>query len=334
MGTGFMGQSHGKRLGQIEGVTVAAICSRAIETGNALRDKIAATDAVVYTDFDRMLAEANLDMVYVCLPPNAHRGEVERAAERGIHLFLEKPIAYDVATAESMVRAIEKAGVVSQVGYHMRFRKGVERLKELMDSGEAGRPTLFQGRYWCNMLGKEWWRDQSQSHGQLFEQVIHIYDMALYFLGKPSGACGLVENLCHRDVPGYSIEDTSAGLVRFYNGAMASIVGSNCALPDHFIGDYRVVCERATLDFHSTGDWRVKDGSTVFRYGAGKIEKEEFVEDRDLYLAESLDFINAIRGGTPPRAPVRVGLETIRVVSAILDSSSQAGAAPVSKPLD
>ena len=215
LGAGFMGQQHSQRLAATDGVEIVSICARPIEGADELAAGLACDGIATYDDFDAMLDAGGFDALYVCIPPFAHNGEVERAAARGIHLFLEKPLALTLDRAESMVAAAEAAGVVTQVGYHMRFGKSVQRMKALLDSGQAGRPTQFQARYWTNMDGNSWWRFRDRSGGQLCEQVIHLYDLAMSFLGEPQRAGGYVANLCHRQREDYTIEDTSVGTVVF-----------------------------------------------------------------------------------------------------------------------
>jgi len=326
LGAGFMGHTHGQRLVKRGGVSLAGICDVAPGAAAALKDKLGATDTTVFDSFDRMLAEAKLDALYVCLPPFAHAGQVEQAAGRGIHLFLEKPIALTVPAAEKMVAAIEKAGVVSQVGYHLRFRRCVERFRQLIATGQAGTPTLFEGRYWCRMPNQGWWPDITKSGGQLVEQVIHIYDLAMHLFGPAESVIGYAPNLAHTGAAGYSIEDTSAGLVRFKNGAVASITGSNCALPVHFLGDWRAVCDRAMLEYRTTGQFWVKpDESTVFTHDGDKVARAEFTEDADVSGAETDDFLNAIRTGGQTRSPARDGLNSLKLVAAVLESARQGG---------
>lgn len=324
LGTGFMGGIHSKSLNQLPDVTVAALCSDNVAQAEALRDTLA-SEAPIFDDFDQMLAETQLDALYICLPPFAHHGQAEKAAAQGLHLFVEKPIGIDVARAESITAAIEKAGVVSQVGHHIRFRKSVTRFKSLIEAGSAGRVTLFQGRYWCHFLGHSWWQDKKGSNGQVFEQVIHLYDLALHFLGAPQSVTGFMDNLCHQHISDYTVEDTSVSAIRFQNGSMANITGSNCALPGRFIGDFRVVCEKAALDYRATGDWHDKEEATLYTYDGDEIHEEHIVEDTDVYLAETEDFIRAIRVGGTTRIPIREGLNSVRLVSAVLDSAEHSG---------
>ena len=328
LGAGFMGQTHGTRLIGQEGVSVAAICDANLEEAKSLQQKLGGT-AKLFADFDHMLEKSKLDALYVCIPPFAHSGQVEKAAEQGIHLFIEKPIAINLERAASMAHAIQKVGVVSQVGYHNRFRKGVEEFRALLTSGVTGRPTLFQGRYWCNMLGGAWWRSKTGSNGQVFEQVIHVYDMAMYLLGEPSIVCAFMGNLGHHNIPDYTIEDTSASIIHFKNGSMASIVGSNNAIPTHYMGDYRIVCEKAVFDYRATGqEWVTPDTSTIFQYDGEVLHRQDFNEDRDAYLSETLEFLTAIRGQGKTRSPISVGLAGVRLVNAVLESA-QKGGSPV-----
>lgn len=320
LGSGGMARGHARQLLKQPEVRVRAVCARTDERGSRWRSESGAAGAVVYTDFDTMLDNEPLDALYVCLAPDAHTGQVERAAARGLHLFLEKPIALGVEHAQRMVDAIETAGVVSQVGYHLRFRKTMQRLDALIAVGTAGRPTLFEGRFWCNMAGNDWWRSKQRSGGQTYEQAIHIYDLALHFLGAPQRVWGQVERLCDHP-PDYDIEDTSLGLIRFANGALASISASNCAVPDRYISDFRAVFEGVTVEYRSTGDGSVPPEATLRWNG----NTEHISEDGDVYAAETDAFLAAVRGQRLSPVPARDGLLGIRVVTAMLRSAEDGG---------
>ena len=122
------------------------------------------------------------------------------------------------------------------------------------------------------------------------------------------------------------MEDTSVGLVRFRNGALASITGSNCALPMHFVGSWRVVCERAVLDYRTTGQaWVTPDEATLFTHDGEKVTPEPFKEEGDASGAETNDFLPAIRSGGKTRSPARDGLNSLRVVLAVLESAQRGG---------
>ncbi|MBK1880450.1 Gfo/Idh/MocA family protein [Pelagicoccus mobilis] len=321
MGSGFIAKMHAARLKDIEGVQIVGIVDCNSELANAMATELE-LEASIFETVDAMLdADLSLDAVYFCVPPFVHNGEVESVAAKGIHVFLEKPIALDSEKASSMVEAIEKAGVVSQVGFMMRFRKSVQLLKKKIESGEAGPATLFSGRFWVNMDGAPWWRDIKGSGGQVFEQVIHLYDLALYLCdGDVESAMGALSNQLHQGRDDYSIEDTSAGILKFSTGAIATISGSNCAVDMRFFGDFQVACGGTSLEYQCSGQpWVEADKATL--YGPDGAA-ETIVEDDDSFAAESAHFIECIREGKQTLCPARDGLRAIQVVEQVLQAAN------------
>lgn len=322
LGTGFS-SVHVERLGKLKDVDVTAVCGRSLEKARAFNQRMGLYDAAAYADFDRMLDDNHLDVLYICLPPHAHHGQEQKAAQRGIHLFLEKPIAYDISQAEEIVTAVEEAGIISQVGYQMRFLKAVRALKDIPDPGQ---PTLFEGRFWANFEGPSWWAQKASSNGQIFEQVIHIYNIARYLFGEPKQASGLMANLCHQEDSSYSIEDTSVATIRFKNGALGMISGSNCAIPERFIGSFRAAFQHVSLDYQATGDWQQTNTSTLFIHDGKSITQQlDFSEDGDPYLDQTVAFLKAVRGEGPQLCPAREGLRDIRLITGIMQSAENDG---------
>jgi len=201
----------------------------------------------------------------------------------------------------------------------MRFGGAVRRLKTMIDNGDAGTPTLFDGRYECNALHGPWWRRRTGSGGQIFEQAIHLYDLALHLFGMPQSVSGHAANLCHRQVPGYTIEDTSVSAIRFKNGALAAIAGSNCAVPMEWNGFATVICEKVTARFTSPNN-----AEFVFT-GASPVRRKNIVSDSDPYREETKAFIAAVHGEAKPAAVIEEGLAGLRMVDAVLQSSKQNG---------
>lgn len=320
LGCGWMASQHARALAGQPGIQVVAVCDTGPEKAAAFA-KAHAAGAGHFADLAAMLDQAKPDAVYVVLPPFAHAGQVEQIAARGVHLFLEKPIALSAERARSQAAAISRAGVVSQVGYHMRHGTAVRRLKRMIDQGAAGRPTLFQGSYHCNALHGPWWRDRSRSGGQVLEQIIHIYDLAIHLLGDPVAAWGQFGNLCHQDVEGYTVEDTSVGTLRHARGGMTAITGSNCAVPNAWTARFSVVCERVTATFSDANH-----AEFACLQADGTVHHEVVAGDDDLYAAESADFLGAIREGRAACTPVMHGLRSLDAVLAVADSAGRGGA--------
>jgi predicted dehydrogenase len=318
LGAGYMGGVHARNIAALPGAAVVAVCDLA-DPAQALAAKCKA--AKTYTDYAAMLRDAALDAVVIALPPFAHSGQVEAAAVKGLAVFMEKPIALDLKRGASMLAAVRKAGVIAQVGYHMRFGTAVQRLKKMIESGAAGRPTLYDARYECNSLHKAWWRNQKQCGGQVFEQAIHLYDMSLHLLGAPVVVSGHIANLCHTQYADYTVEDTGAALIKFRSGALATIASSNCAIPGQWNGLFTVVCGKVSATFRDANN-------ATFTITSGKAPKTIEVAGKvDCYREEMRAFLAAVQGKGPRLAQIDEGYIGLQMVSAVLASSKKNGQA-------
>ncbi len=319
LGAGYIAKIHSKNLLKITGIEISSVCDIKRERAEDLVSSIGANSIKIYTDFEKMLNECNFDMLFICLPPFAHSGQLEAAVEKGVHVFIEKPIALDVNRARNMVEAIKKAGVVSQVGYHMRFGEAVKKLKNLIDSGIAGIPVLFDGRYECNSLHSSWWRDYTKSGGQVFEQVIHLYDLSMYFLNEPESICGFTTNLCHKDVPDYTVEDNSVSIIKFRTGGLGNIAATNCAVPMEWNAIFTVVCQNITAYF------RDANNAEFIYTSKDPVERESVTSSIDMYFEEVKAFIQAVRGDGPALCTIEEGYKSLCMVDAVVKSSEQGG---------
>lgn len=316
LGMGNMGRAHIAQLRKMEDVEIAALCSA---TDGALKyNEENGTDFPVYTDFDRLLNEVELDAVYVTLPPYAHDGQIEKAAEKKLAIFTEKPLAITLERAQSIADAVAKNGVKSMMGYHMRFGGAVKYLRKLMAEGITGKPTLYSANYECNSLHTPWWIRRELCGGQIFEQIIHLYDMAYYMMGDFASVSGYVANLCHQDVPNYTIEDTSAVSIRFKNGSLGSITGSNCAVPDRWMGIFKIVFENCVAEFPDFNEVKIT-------YTKGDIREERLTFNDDVRWEQNRYFIDMVKGEKPPFATIEEGLEGVKIVAGAVKSSENGG---------
>jgi predicted dehydrogenase len=257
-----------------------------------------------------MFQKTDLDVVYICLPPFAHGNEVQLAAERGIHVFIEKPIALSMDLANSMVEAVEKHGVKSQVGFMFRFGDAVAKVKGMLESGETGPPGLMTGKYECNHLHAPWWREKDKSGGQIVEQIIHTFDIVRYFLGEATSVFSRMGNLFHQDIERYTVEDVSATVITFRSGAIASITGTNGAIPGKWLSSYGLVAKNVMVQFVDANE------ATLFRTGISPVESEEIKGITDFMKEETVDFFNAIEADGTTRTPMIEGAKTLELVLA------------------
>ena len=160
-------------------------------------------------------------------------------------------------------------------------------MKELIASGEAGRPVLFHGHYSCNSLHTPWWINVDLCGGQIYEQAIHVYDLCRYLMGEPKYAAGVMGNVCHNHIHNYTVEDVSTSFAGFTNGAVAAITANNCEVPGEWIGRFKVVYEKVTADFCDFNH-------AVFTYtGEGDVYKRQVweVTQKDYTKATGIRFM-------------------------------------------
>lgn len=319
LGMGGMGYTHADQLRKMGDVEIVAMCST---SNNAQRYNESRSMTVpVYHDFDQMLDEVAIDALYVNIPPYAHCGQIEKAAAKKIAIFTEKPLALTVERSESIAKAVAESGVKSMMGYHMRFGGAVQHVKKLMDEGLTGRPTLYSAAYECNSLHTPWWIRKELCGGQVFEQVIHLYDMGYYLLGAVDSVAGFIANLCHGDVENYTVEDTSAVTLRFKSGALGSITGSNCAIPDRWSGGFKVIFQNCAAQFADQNNVKIT-------WTNGTVREETLSFDTDVRWAENRYFIDMLKGDAPEFASIAEGLDGVRIVDGAV-RSSEAGGMPI-----
>lgn len=326
LGCGGFAHRHARTLALLsDDFEMVAFCNRNIEKAAAFSDKYTSSQAPVFADHHQMFEQVPLDAVVISLPPYAHSDEVEIAANLGVHIFIEKPIALTSDQAWRMVKAAENAGIVTQVGFMFRFGEAIEHLKRMIDSGEAGPVGLMSARYFCNSLHAPWWRRRDLSGGQLVEQVIHMVDLMRYLMGEATAVYSRQENIFHQDVDDYTVEDVSATVFGFPKGGVGVIYATNGAIPNRWINDYRVVSRNLTAEFtdanHATFHYTVDPNR----------QPEVIVSDRDIYLAEMQDFLTVIRTGQPTRTPLREGAKSLDLALAATRSAQMGSEVRISE---
>ena len=310
IGCGGIARVHGERLSKLDEVQLAAFADIVSEKAAAFSESYGGK---AYTDWHEMLDCERLDIVYVCLPPFSHDDEVMVAAEKGIHIFIEKPIALKMDLARKMVRAVEKSGVKSQVGYNCRFGLAVEEAKRLIESGDGGQIGLALGTYWCHFLGGAWWRDKEKSGGQIIEQSTHLYDAIRYLCGEVDEVCGYMNRKFWTDVPDMTVEDVSSSTFRFKSGAVGSIVATTWGVSSQWWLRWMIAARNYTLES--------RDANTLTVHSTESPLKTRMLSEvRDTYLLEAKDLIHAVLENEETKTPIGEGAKTLEFTLAAMRS--------------
>jgi len=322
IGCGGIAGVHARALNGISEVKMEAFADIVEDKAKAFSVQYGGRD---YTDWREMLDKEKLDIVYISLPPFAHKDEVMMAAEKGVNIFIEKPIALNMKLARQMVRAVEKYDVKSQVGYCCRFGAGIEKAKDLIHSGETGDVGLAVGWYWCNFLGGPWWRDKEKSGGQIVEQSTHLYDALRYLCGDVDVIYGHMNRKFWVDVPDLTIEDVSSSTFRFKTGAVGAAVATTWGVPNQWWLRWSIATKNYTLE--SSGS-----DSLTFNTTTAPVKTHMISEDRDIYLLEARDLVRAISEDGETRTPMKEGAKTLELTLAARRSMETGQ--PVRLPLE
>ena len=314
-GAGYIGGRHARVLARLPGADLVGIADLDVERAGGLADAVGVRS---YPDTASLLDDADLDALYVCVPPFAH-GEPERLAiEHGVSLFVEKPLALDVALAEEIAESADRAGIVTAVGYHWRYLDTVDRARQLL----AATPChLALGAWLDRAPGAPWWGRAATSGGQLVEQATHIFDLARTLVGEVVAVQAVGARI--DDIPAGDIDHVAAVLLRFDTGAVGTI-STACVLGTGYRVGLELVCRERVLVV-TEQELVVDDGS---RREVTAIGVDPFVaEDRD-FIADVRDMSNlgntadvrdgggGRNGGRRVRVPYAEALRTHRVAVA------------------
>jgi len=281
IGTGGIAKAHLKSLATINDAEVVSLC-------DIDEDKVKAAakerKCSAYTDYNRMLGEEELDAVYICVPPFAHGAPEEACIEKGLHMFVEKPVHVDTAKAEEIADKIKDAGLITAVGYQDRYLDIIARVKELL---RDRKPGMVMGYWMGGMPGVAWWRVKEQSGGQAVEQTTHIFDMARYLFGEvdtvyAQGTTGLMT-----DVENYDIEDASAVTLRFKSGLVA-VIFSACFLKIGNRSGLDIYCKDMMIEY--------KERASIKVLSPGK-EPEEMKASNSYQVEVDRAFVEAVKTG-------------------------------------
>jgi predicted dehydrogenase len=226
IGCGKVGGIHAAVLRSLPESEFVAVCDSSADRAAAFAGRWGARP---YTDVGTMLREAGLEAVLIATPHPLHAEPAVRAAEAGVHVLVEKPLAASLADCDSMLAAARRAGVQLGVISQRRFLDPVRRMKAAIDAGKIGRPVLgvFQMYNWRDRAYYESdpWRGKwaTEGGGVLVNQSPHMLDLLQWFMGPIEEISGYWANLNH---PYIEVEDTALAMIRFRGGGLGSVVTS------------------------------------------------------------------------------------------------------------
>lgn len=316
IGTGRIGRLHILNMLQLPQIEIAAVSDISPEAEWQEWARSLGV-AIITTDYEQLLADKELEAVFVCSPTKSHLPIVRKAAQAGKHIFCEKPLSFDPDSTKEVLNEVDKAGVQLQVGFNRRFDHNFKRVRELVEQGQAGKPHLIK------ITSRDPYPPTEtyiRSSGGLFmDMSIHDFDMARYLAASEvvevyaKGAV-LVDSVFEElgDI------DTAVITLTFANGALGIIDNSRKAAYGY---DQRVEvfgskgCITVSNDFSNSAEIMTEHG--VHRDKPLLFFLERY---RNAFREEVIQFCSSIQQGTPVPVSGFDGLQAERIAEAARQS--------------
>jgi UDP-N-acetyl-2-amino-2-deoxyglucuronate dehydrogenase len=290
-----------------------------------------------YLSLKEMLAKEKLDVISLCTPSGLHPRQAIEAAEAGVHVISEKPMATRWEDANNMVKACDKAGVRLFVVKQNRRNTTLQLLKRAMTEGRFGRIFMVNlNVFWSRpqeYYDSAKWRGTWELDGGAFmNQASHYVDLIDWLIGPVEKIQAMTGTL-DRNI---EVEDSGVLNIKWRNGALGSMNVTMLTYPKNLEGSITILGEKGTVrvggvavneiqhwEFEDTKDYdiQIRDANyqTTSIYGFG----------HPLYYKNVID---VFREGVEPETDGREGLRSLEVLIAAYLSARDGKT--VSLPLD
>lgn len=361
IGCGFMGRAHSNAYNRVGNffdheheVVLQAACARNAEAAQAFADRWGY--ASVETDWRKLVARDDIDLVDICVPNNLHKEIAIACAEAGKMILCEKPLAMNVAEGEEMVAAVEKAGVANMVWYNYRRVPAVTMAKQLIDEGRLGKVFHYRANFLQDWTisedlpqgGTALWRLDAAAAGSgvTGDLLAHCIDTALWLNGSISDVTAMTETFIKErkhtgtgKVEPVGIDDACAFLCHFTNGSLGLFESTRYARGHKALYTLEINGENASIR------WDLHDlhRLSYFDHGdEGKLRgwRSIHVTDHDgsqpymdkwwvpglqigyehSFVHQVADFLTGLESGKPAGPTFRDALETQKVCDAVIAS--------------
>jgi predicted dehydrogenase len=315
-GTGMWGPRLAEAAGRA-GLELVTCFSR----GEARRAEFAGRfGCEAAASLENAIGHPRVEGVVLATPNDVHEEQAVACAERGRHVFVEKPIADSVEAGKRMRQACAGAGVTLMVGHAFRRLGAARRVKQLVDGGALGRVVLAEAD--MSLPGSfrpgAWRADRERNPGGPIMQLgIHHVDTLAYWLGPIRRASG---RFAHLHSPG-DIDDVGVVTLEFESGALGTLTGSYVSpktLSLRLLGTEAVLDYRT--DFSVWPDARALDGVTTLTVGGERVS----FEGRDMLADELAEFGRCIRGEAQPETGPDEGIAALAAVLQALGAQTEA----------
>jgi scyllo-inositol 2-dehydrogenase (NAD+) len=229
VGLGRMGSVYANHVArQIENARLVAVADAAPGTADKFASQLNGVKA--YTSYEALLADADVQGVIVATPTSTHREVVVHAAGAGKAIFCEKPTALTLDATDEMLRAVEQAGVMFQVGFMRRFDRGYMAAKRQIDEGVIGSPVTVRSVSRDPFRTSLEYANPANSGGLIVDMGIHDFDIARWLMNDDVDTVYTEAGaLVYPELADVGDVDNAMIAVRFARGGLGNIEASRNA---------------------------------------------------------------------------------------------------------
>src|SRR5450432_3432617 len=198
VGCGKVGHLHAAALKSLPESEFVAVCGRTVEKAKAFAEKYS---VAAFTDIREMIAKAKVEAICLCTPHPQHAAPTIAAAQLGVHVLVEKPLASSLEDCDAMLAAARENKTIVSTVSQRRFFPPCQRIHQAIGSGKLGKPvlgvaTIFGWRDEAYYKSDPWrgsW--QHEGGGVLVNQSPHQLDLLLWYMGEVEEVFGYWANL-------------------------------------------------------------------------------------------------------------------------------------------
>ena len=313
-GSGMWGPRIAEAVGRGSALRLVTCFNRDEESRRAFAAEHAIEAAA---SFEAAIEHREVEAVLLVTPNDLHAEQALGCADRGRHVFVEKPIAATLEEAEAMRDRFAREKLVLAVGHSMRRLGAARRVKELLDEGALGTVVLAEANWSLpsRMTPSAWrWYRERAPGGPLLQLGVHHADTLAYWLGPVASSVGAFAHLATEA----EIDDVGVVTLRFESGAVGVVTGSYVSPRTYFL---RLYGTSGVLEYDV--DMRVwpraekVDEATTLRLRTEEGEAAVGFPRRDPLTEELDEFGRAARGEAVPETGAEEGFAALR---AILDA--------------
>lgn len=319
-----------------------AVCDTQLSQMDTLLSKCEVNDILTvkrYTDYKRMIEENDLDLVAIATDSGSHAKIALDCIRHGIHCIIEKPIAMSIADADAIIRLSEDKGVKVSACHQNRFNLAVQELRGALEAGRFGRLSHGSVHVRWNRNADYYtqaaWRGKWLTDGgALMNQCIHGIDLLRWMMGDEAEE---VYGQTRRQFHDYlEAEDVGMAVVKFKNGAVATIEGTTNVYPQNLEETLYLFGEAGTVKLggKSTNNidiWKFADETENDRKAAVLKEAASNVYGNG-HTSLYADMMDAVRNDRRPYVDASAGRNALELVLAIYKSQKEGR--PVKLPLE